>query len=331
MTLLRPEWLWALLPLTLLLLLLMKKNRQQNAWNKVCDPNLLPHLLIEPDAKFKPWPLIWLALLWFLTTFALAGPSWNKKSQALYKQDQATLLLVDLSPGMYSSDLKPNRMARARYKITDLLKELGDGQVGVIAFAAEPYLVSPLNDDSKTNENLAQQLSPELMPVQGENTAAALAFAAQLFKQTAIEQGNIILITNSSPNSKAMTEAKQLKENSYPVTVFAIGTDQNIPVQTDDGHYMQDQQGAIVISHLDRRGLKQLANAGGGAYVDFTNDSRDIHALIAEVTNHHSRSKKSTSNELTEQWQDQGRLLLFFIMPLMLFLFRRGWLQELIK
>ena len=43
--LLNPAWLWALLPLALLLLVLNRGGSGAGDWNKVVDPHLLPHVL----------------------------------------------------------------------------------------------------------------------------------------------------------------------------------------------------------------------------------------------------------------------------------------------
>ncbi|MDI1352524.1 MAG: VWA domain-containing protein, partial [bacterium] len=181
--LLRPWWLLAILPLVTMTIVLWRQAPQLHAWEKICDPHLLDHLLQKKAAKKPPFSLL---LLFFSSLFmilALAGPSWYKLPAVTYKPIQPRVLVLDLSEHMMNSDLTPNRLSRAKFKLHDLFNRKDVGQLGLIVFTGEPFVVSPLTDDGQTIASLLSSLTPDIMPVAGQKLESALEEAAKLIKQ----------------------------------------------------------------------------------------------------------------------------------------------------
>ena len=111
---LRPEWFLALLPLLLLLFWLARRQLHGRSWQAVCDPELLPYLLLGRSVRRANWPL-WLLLTGvLLAILALAGPVWERQPQPLFRQQSALVILFDLSRSMEVADLRPSRFLRAQ-------------------------------------------------------------------------------------------------------------------------------------------------------------------------------------------------------------------------
>ncbi|MDT8321409.1 MAG: VWA domain-containing protein, partial [Xanthomonadales bacterium] len=164
----RPAWL-ALLPLVVLLPWWWQRSRRPAGdWARVCDPHLLRWLSVqqasETSRRFGPW-LAGAALL--LTILALAGPSWQKIPDNAYSARDARVIALDLSRSMLAQDLRPDRLTRVRFALVDLLKSTREGQVGMVSFAGDAYVVSPLTRDMNTVGNLLPALQPDIMPVRG--------------------------------------------------------------------------------------------------------------------------------------------------------------------
>ncbi|MDE5020693.1 VWA domain-containing protein, partial [Francisella tularensis subsp. holarctica] len=96
-------------------------------------------------------------------------------------------------------DVSPSRLERAKYKIFDILRRIKEGHVGMIVFSSEPFVVSPLTSDANTIENIVTVINSDIVPVQGHNIYKALKKSEQLIEQAGVQQGQIILITDSSP------------------------------------------------------------------------------------------------------------------------------------
>ena len=109
---LRPHWLWALLALAPLVWWLTQRQLRSRSWAAVCDARLLPHLLSDSGAApaSKRAPLL-VALAGALAIVALAGPSWERLPQPLFRDQSALVIALDLSRSMLAADLKPGEEA----------------------------------------------------------------------------------------------------------------------------------------------------------------------------------------------------------------------------
>lgn len=321
----RPWWLLLLLPLTITIIILLKKKKAIHCWSKVIDPQLLPHLLMHRSGKSTSLPYWILSIAWLITTLALAGPSWSKNTIPVYRNQDATVILLSLDLAMNVSDLKPNRLQRAKYKLQDILKKLKEGQTGLIVYTEEPYVVSPLTEDTATIAAMVPVLNPELIPVSGNNISRALNKAKQLIKQGGSNQGRILLLTDNQPQKQDFITATRLYKQGITLSILGIGTDQGAPIPTEQG-FLKNKQGQVILSRIDHNSLQQLSTAGGGYYSNFTNDDTDLQTIL--FTNKSPQQIKKTQQH-SQQWQDQGRWLILFLLPLAALAFRRGWYETL--
>jgi Ca-activated chloride channel homolog len=322
-----PIWL-IMLPMTLVIgLLCFKKHTTKNDWQKICDPHLLKHLLIGSSHPKQQWPWILLAIAWLLTIVALAGPSWQKKTIPIYQHKQAYIILFDTSDAMLSDDLKPSRLIRARYKVSDILDYLKDAQVGVLAFAGESYAIAPITDDAHTIKHLINKLSPEIMPVPGYQLDIALEQAQHMLQQSNINNGKIIVLTAGPVSKNAINIARKIHHNKIDISVLALGSEEGAPIQSITGKYLKDQHGNILMSQRDTRGLQELATAGGGHYANFSNDDHDIHLLFATQATSLLHTQPSAASNQIIAWKNQGYLFLYPLLLIVALCFRRGWLS----
>ncbi|MDF1761080.1 MAG: VWA domain-containing protein [Coxiellaceae bacterium] len=324
----RPWCLFAVIPIALLVVLWQTKSMQHNNWRQVCDPHLLPSLLSSNDATRSYWGriILWLAVL--LCIIALAGPSWSHYPQPVYRHSNARVIVLGLNQSMKAKDVLPSRLQRAKYKVLDLLNNIHEGQTGLIVFSQRPFVVSPLTEDTQTIAAMVPVLDTSVMPVQGSNLAGAIVKAAALMKQNGAATGSIIVITDSVADHHAIEKAKDLRHQGYRTYVMGVGSAAGAPVSLDSGSFMKNQQGGIVIARLDRHSLQRLATAGGGQYVQYTNNNQDIHALL-QMTDHKSRLGQSSS-EAKLLWKDQGKWFIWPLLVLVALACRRGWWESIL-
>ncbi|KAG1658111.1 hypothetical protein GQR58_023145 [Nymphon striatum] len=159
------------------------------AWDKIIDPNLLPILLQGKNSGSAKFAKSLLALGWLITVIALADPVWEKIPRPIFQTNAARILVLDLSNSMLVDDLKPNRLARAKFKVEDILSLDEEGQTGLVLFAGDAFTASPLTRDTETIRSLLKILTPQLMPAQGSRADLGLLKAHELFKQAGIKNG----------------------------------------------------------------------------------------------------------------------------------------------
>ncbi|MCP5445870.1 MAG: VWA domain-containing protein [Chromatiaceae bacterium] len=328
--LLRPEWLLALPSLLLLLWKLQSRNNHAGNLAAVCDPQLLPYLLIGARDKpaYKLHLLIGVGGL--LAILALAGPSWKKIEQPVYRQQSSLVILLDLSRSMDSSDVEPSRLTKARFKLLDILKRRNEGQTALVVYAAQPFVVTPLTDDSATIQALVGTLTTEIMPSQGSRPDLALRRGIELLQQSGEPTGDLLFLTDGI-SDEALRRLLESHRSEYPVSVLGIGTAEGSPIPLAEGGFVQDNNGNIVVDKLDEQRLIKLAASAGGVYHRLTHDDRDIDYLLAAMKTGGSTESAAETLLTSDIWREEGPWLILPLLPLAAFAFRRGYLLVLMS
>ncbi len=326
----RPEWFLVLIPLLLLLYWLVRRHQRSRSWQAVCDPELLPHLLLGRSVRRANWPFWLLMCGLLLAVLALAGPAWQRQPQPLFRQQSALVVLFDLSRSMQVADLKPSRFLRARLKIEDLLRQRQEGQTALIVFAADAFTVTPLTEDRHTIEALLKSLDPEMMPVQGSDPARAIQLGQKLLKQAGLKTGRLLLVTDEDRPELSLKAAAGLAEQGFELSVLGVASPEGAPIPQSGGGFFKDGAGNLVLPRLNQAGLEELARAGGGNYRTLTIDDSDLAALLAGLgdrgLDQASDAKAQQSSGMGDRWREEGVWLLFPLCLLAAFGFRRGWL-----
>jgi Ca-activated chloride channel family protein len=321
----QPAWFLALLPLVLLVWWLHSSASQDSPWHRICDARLLPFLMINGQGRRDRLPLWLLATGWLVAILALADPVWQKRPQPVFRSEAARVVVLDLSRSMAAPDLAPSRLERARYKVEDVLRQSQDGQVGLVVFAGDAFVVSPLTNDSRTITEMLKVLEPGLMPVQGSRADLGLRKAAELLAQAGVGRGQVLLIADGFEGQQTLDAARDLLRQGYTVSVLGVGTRQGAPLSNGKGGYVHDATGAIVVPRLDVSSLRALAEAGGGHYATITGNDTDLDGLLTPLKPNLTSRVRQTGLK-TDAWLSRGPWLVVLLLPLAALAFRRGWL-----
>jgi Ca-activated chloride channel family protein len=323
---LRPEAFWLLLLLIPLWWFIRRAGASEGRWSKIVDQHLLPYLLVGQPSRSEGWsPFGWF-LGWIILVVALAGPAWQQVATPVFKKDQALVIVLDLSPLMLAEDVKPSRIARAKYKLIDLLQARKEGQTALVVFADEPYVVAPLTQDSNTLINFLPALTPELMPSAGQRLDEALSQAEKLITQAGTARGEIVLITGGlADNSAAENKLREMHARGIISTIYVVGTTTGSPIPRPQGGFLKDNQGNILMAHMDVPRLRQLAQAGGGRLIMMTHNNDDITELTRAFEPALPFTQKNNARDVNlTVWRDEGHWVVLLLLPLFLLLFRRG-------
>ena len=324
---LRPLWLIALIPAVLVIIFLWRQKRQAYQWQQLIAPELLPFLLDGKTVQTKK-SLLWVLLLaWIISTFAVAGPSWIKRPTPVEKNQSALVILLDLSYSMISEDIKPSRIARARLKIADILRERKDGQTALVAYAGEAHTVTPISDDSATIVSLLSSMHPNIMPLQGSNTEDAVQRGIQLLHDAGATQGDLLLVTDGVVPEAFDKIQSLLAGKKIHLNILGVGTTQPAPIPNANGGFLRDNSGNIITTQLNSDELTQLAQRVNGKYHEISNTNSDIDYLKPGEAKDDPNAPKLARD--FDQWIDQGHWLVFVLLPIAFFCFRRGILLSL--
>ncbi len=307
----RPAWLLAFLPATLIVLALLRRQDTGHGLAGIIEPHLLDHLIVRPTREgwFRPVQL--LAVSWCLATVALAGPTWTREPSP-FANDQAAIIFVqEVSPTMLAQDIQPSRLQRSVHKIRDLLALRPGAESALIAYSGSAHLVMPITGDAEIIESFANELDPRIMPIEGDVAAEAIALAnTQL--TSAARPGSIVLITDGIDASQN-EELEQLA--GMPIHILAVAGDQSKPLPV----------GSPPAPAIDLASLDRTANAARASLTLVTVDDQDVQTLSRKISTSFIAVQQ---NDGGARWKDTGYWLTPLIALIAFFWFRPGWVVK---
>lgn len=296
---LRPWWLPVLILPVFFYWKYFRGLKSLSSWEKVCDKNLLDFLLIKGSSAQRKL-VGFFAMLGFVSAIvALAGPSWEKTEVPTMAPENPVMILLNLSSDMQEKDLQPSRLDRAKFKIRDLLAGLQSPQAGLIVYTSEPYLITPITDDTELIQNLLPAVQYDIMPENGDRLDRAIELAADKLKSAGYFSGNIIIFAPEAGQQldKALLAARAAKDANYKVS--AVGVNK----KTDEK-------------------LKLVTQYGGGLFIPLSGNDNDVLKLDNFINDNISELKQSENKQ--SFWLDYGYYLAVLPLLCCLYFFRRG-------
>ena len=322
----RPYWLWAIIPLLIMVALIRYVHKQQSGWQSVLASHLYQHLITTAGIKKVRPPLFLLGFCWTLATIALAGPTWERLPQPVYQLNTGKVVLIDMSLSMRSTDVKPDRLTRAKYKAIDLVNAITEGETGLVAYAGDAFTISPLSSDAQNLTTLIPSLTPEIMPIAGSDPVLGLQAAIELLSNAGYQQGEIFWITDGINNQQMKEISEIFNDSRFRLSVLGVGTEAGAPIQLINGELLKDSRGAIVVPKLTVNNLKSLSRNSGGRYASMQSDDSDINYLIEQtlIEQEPNENLESEPESFGDKWHEMGPYLLLLILPFAAYSFRRG-------
>lgn len=293
---------WYLLFLLIPFVLYLKKINIKNSvssWEDICDKPLFDFLSINNgnNKKKNLKKYIYLALLF--SSIAAAGPCWKKTEIPSFVVENPNLFVLSMSGDMFKTDIKPSRIDRAKYIISDIVDEVLQGQFGLEVYSDEPFVISPITDDAKLIKNLTQQISLDIMPSSGDRLDRAIDLAIQKFRDAKYASGNIILFSSDVGQrfDLAMEYVEKAKKLNYTINFIDMSFDGN-------------------------EKLKILAEKGNGVYLNIRENN--LKSLVKKLNDINAEKIKLSQN-LRSNYMDFGYYLLIVPLISVLMFFRKGF------
>jgi len=295
---LRPGFLWLLLPAALTLVLGLMGSREQVKWKSIIAPHLRPYIIQKGSEKIKKQLQL---VVFVFTSFAilgLSGPTVKKIEIPGQILETPAVILMDLSQTMLADDIQPSRLERAKFKIRDFLDEKPGVRIALIGYAGTAHTVVPLTNDYSIIASHVNSLSPEIMPMEGNNLAAALNLADTLTRLTTAP-GTVLLFSDDFSDESFTLLQQYVGQGKNKIEIVAMNT-------AGDSELM-----------------KRIASVEGITMNILTLDKSDMELLAKRISS--NLEFKEEDEEKEDDWQDEG---LWFAIPftlLVLIWFRKGW------
>ena len=319
-------WLLVLIPILALIRFISYRN-QKKRLRKFGEPALLKELM--PDvSRFRPSVKFWilqgaLALL----VLMLARPQMGTKISQEKRVGIETIICMDISNSMLAEDIVPSRLDRSKMMIENLVDHFSNDKIGLIVFAGDAFVQLPITSDYVSAKMFLSSIDPSMIATQGTDIGRAIDMATHSFTpEEGIGRAIIVITDGENHEGGAVEAASAAKDAGMRVYVLGVGSSKGAPIPipgTDD--YMKDNTGNTVMSALNEQMCKELAQAGGGAYIHVENNSAAQDQLDNELD---KLSKKETTatlySEFDEQFQAFGLLALLLLVLEICILDRRN-------
>jgi len=295
--LLSPLWLWTLVPAALIWFGLWRLQDRVAEWKKLIDPHLLEHLLVEKQRRHWFRPIHLTLVLWVLCIVALAGPSWEREPSPFADDQAGLMVLLKASTTMEATDVQPSRLERSKHKLTDLLEQREGAATGLIAYSGSAHLVMPLTRDRRIVTAMAAEISPAIMPVDGDALGEALEEAARVFDRAGVP-GSVLVIADAV--SPSQVDGLAASPPDLPVQFLAVSPP-NAPIDS---------------------GLQQAARAMNATITQLTIDQSDVERIARTAQ---TEFRAAPIDEGGDKWKDAGYYLVPLIALVALAWSRKGW------
>ncbi len=239
----------------------------------------------QHNQNFVLSPFFWTAKIAFLgigilfIMMAIFRPQWGQEIQKTEKKGLDIVFTIDVSKSMKALDFSHGRKRISRLDATKFLVEnfithQKSDRIGLIEFAGESFVASPLTLDHTVFLNFLNNISSDDLGKQGTNLAEALEVSLSRFDiQSTEKRGKAILLFSDGEetlSSDAEKMAERAKEKGIKIYTIGVGSENGAPIPE-----MQDAFGNIryktwkgktVISALNPDPLKKIASITGGEY-----------------------------------------------------------------
>ncbi len=292
------------------------KNQKYSSWQKYLKKEFIPFLLTEEtEKKSKNRSFLKISILWTLLTIALAGPSFEKTPTISSKPFEGTVLIADLN------SLNQNTLTQLKIKLNQTINLLPDEKIGLVLFDDKGYTALPLSDDREVLKEIISVLNPSILPLSGQNFSAAFKKADELFVNTELKTGRILLFTGGILNTD--TNIDKINSLPYKIGVIGLGNPSKpTPVLDKNGSFKRDINNNILLLAPNKKILNQI-----GKFVYQTPNDSDVKNIISQtksLTIQPTNSLLENDFLKIDEYKDLGIYILVFLMPFIALLFRKG-------
>ncbi len=302
---LRPAWALLLLPVLYTLYQQRRQRDETRGWQAVIAPHLLEALRLRQYRNHWFNPVSMSLVIMLLMTIILMGPSWRQQPSPLSKDEAALVVVLDSSNSMDQRDIQPSRLRRAQQKITDLLALRGGSRTALVVFAGSAHTVLPLTSDAEILGQYLAAVKTPMMPREGKFPEYSLPLLDAIVPDPGLPT-TVLLVTDGVSDSSEAAFRRYFAERPHQLLVWGMGDPEPDP---DAG-----------VAPLEEAGLRSLAAAAGGRYIELSVDKGDVQSISRRVASHYV-----VTDDSAVPWLDSGYWLVFPCLAMFALWFRKGW------
>lgn len=314
------EWLWALSLVPILILLVAQASvRRRRALEAFAEHELVQRLTRSVNHRARRWKAVMQVAAVGLLVIALARPQFGSRVETVRSRGQDIVVAIDLSRSMLAEDVSPNRLERARLAVYRLMDGLSGDRIGLVAFAADAFVQSPLTLDYRAAGMFLNAMTPDLMPIQGTDLGAAFRTSLEALEKGARESRVLILVTDAEDHEDDFAELMS-ELRAIDTYIVVIGTNEGAPIPVYDERgeqqgFLRDEDGSVVTTRVGEAALQSLADQAGATIVRATSDGTALDQLVDRIAS--GEGEEFDAREVT-RFEEQYQLFVALALLLLL-------------
>ncbi len=313
-----PIWFWAFLALPLILIIYVRLSiLREKALAKFAEKKLMQRLLPEEAFSFRPLKAVLFMVGYSFLVIALTRPQFGVKTEMIERKGVDVMVALDISRSMLAEDVVPNRLRRAKYEIEKMVDLLAGDRIGLIVFAGESFVQTPLTLDYGAAKMFLNAVTTNWVNTQGTDLAGAIRLAQKSFPASNSAGKVLIMISDGEEQQgDAKAAAEAAAESGMTIYTIGVGSEKGTPIPMRKGKdnvtYKKDQKGEMVLTRLNPKILEEVSHYGKGSYFSAGIDLNltDIYQDIAQM----EKSSFGEGKQISYHEQYQGFLLLALLL-----------------
>jgi len=284
------------------------------------DKTLRDRLLIKIDKKRLLQKDRFLYFSMLILIFSASGPQIGTRLAPLDRKGIDLVFAIDVSTSMNAEDVKPSRLEKAKFEISQMIHQLKGDRISLIVFAGSSHMYLPLTTDYEAARLFLDQIDTNMIPTQGTALSSALQTGLSAFTEDESKYKVLVLVTDGEDHEgQAIDLASKASDRGMIIHTVGVGTESGslIPVIGQNGirDYKRDNTGRLVTSILNENILNEIANAGNGTYVRFDNKPANFRSIMNAID---SMEKRSLKSHIYSEYEDRFQSFAFISMGLMI-------------
>jgi Ca-activated chloride channel family protein len=313
-------------------------------WQQFGDEGLMNRLmpLRSVTAQTVKFSLLMAALMCFI--LALANPQVGSTLEKGTRKGVDIMIAMDISNSMLAEDIQPNRLEASKIALSRFIDQLKGDRIGLVVFAGKSFVQLPITSDYAAAKMFVNYVSPKLIDVQGTDIAAALDLATvsmlpetkdtELSKISQLNSKVILVVSDGEDHfPEAVEVAAQVGKLGIIIHTIGIGDARGIPIPDGTTGYKKDLEGNTVITRLNEEVLKEIATAGGGAYVHASNANMGFETILEKINNMNKVDlKEVTFSRYDSKYQYPLALgVIFLLIEVISFSVKSHWREQFVR
>ena len=301
-----PFILYIYIPLFLVLLFWIYNSYKKPAFKKISIA-LRSRLFFNTSMKRVKIKDRFLFLSLFFLIFAASGPQIGVRLAPLDRKGIDLVFAIDVSTSMNSEDVKPSRLEKAKFEISQMIQQLKGDRVAIIVFAGSSHMYLPLTIDYEAARLFLDQIDTNMIPTQGTALSMALETGLSAFTEDDSKFKVLVLVTDGEDHEgKAIDLASKAAKRGMIIHTVGVGTQNGslIPIIDKQGirAYKRESNGKLITSILNEKILNDIASSGNGTYVRFDNKPANFKNITKAID---SMEKRILKSQIFSEYEDR--------------------------